>query len=127
MGTELTKNMQDAIPILADPDNASKTWVEKAKLIGVSTTALYLWRQEPEFLDALTKECDKQLKMYRPQIDKGLIEAASTGSTADRKLYYQLTGTLQEADKPKSPTNAIQINIQGYGESRQESGNKVQI
>ena len=84
------------------PKGEKKTYAEIASEIGIDTSTLYHWRQNPDFVRYLATVSDTKLDSARAAADAQLmrlVEGTSNNGNASIKaleLYYKLIGKLTE-------------------------------
>ncbi len=96
--TEWSDKQLKAIGLLADIDK-SKNFDDIAKTVDVSRMTLYVWRQEPGFIEAVKKIRDKNTKWKVTPVINKLFAMALDGDIQAIKMALQLTGEVANGDK----------------------------
>jgi len=94
--TKWTSRQVKYMQILADPDD-HRIDEEIAKSLGVARKTLYLWRQNPKFLDASYDILLKEVGGKLNEIFSGLIRKAKSGDPQATRLILE---TLQKLKQP---------------------------
>lgn len=103
---KLTPNQLRAAELILEkeyaPKGEKKNYSEIAAELGIDTSTLYLWRQNPDFVKYLAAVSDTKLDSARAVADAQLmrlVNGTSNNGMASIKaleLYYKLIGKLTE-------------------------------
>lgn len=103
---KLTPGQLRACELLLEKEYAPKgekaTYAEIAEQIGIDTSTLYHWRQNPDFVQYLAAVSDTRLDSARAAADAQLMRLVSgtsnngNASIKALELYYRLIGKLVE-------------------------------
>jgi len=78
-----------------------KTQKEFAKTIDIANETLSRWKRDPKVVEIARNFNVYNLKRNLTEVFKITAERAITGNSADRRLYFELTGELDKSKKDK--------------------------
>ena len=104
----LSEKQRKAVMMLADfTHDYTKRYI--ANQCGVTTMALWFWRNDPLFISELDKEITRRKTVFRPEAYKHLFRRIRRGQWSAIKDYFKMTGDLKHQitvenieDMPKS-------------------------
>jgi len=85
-----------AVDVIIDLQLTS-TWEEIRAECGVSRATLSRWRKQPEFRNEITKRSRLLVREHLPTAYQALILKVAKGDIPALKLFFELTGEMQEA------------------------------
>lgn len=107
---ELPVRKEIVLDVLSNPDNSNMSLTAIAESLGISVSTLYRYRQDPQFQSELIARRKAYRSLHGGEVDNALMKAVRSGEVSAMKLFYQLSGELDEEAKGDA-VQAIQINI----------------
>ncbi len=92
----LTPEQSLAVDVIVDCQ-LTHTWEEIRAECGVSRATLSRWRKQPEFRNEVTKRSRLLVREHLPTAYQALILKVAKGDIPALKLFFELTGEIQEA------------------------------
>lgn len=92
----LTPEQSLAVDVIVDCQ-LTHTWEEIRAECGVSRATLSRWRKQPEFRNEVTKRSRLLVREHLPTAYQALILKVAKGDIPALKLFFELTGEMQEA------------------------------
>lgn len=78
-------------------EQLTSSWEEIRAKVGVSRVTFYRWRRQPEFKNEVTKRSRLLVREHLPTAYQALILKVAKGDIPALKLFFELTGEMQEA------------------------------
>lgn len=92
----LTPEQILAVDLIVE-EQLTSTWEEIRAECGVSRATLSRWRKQPEFRNEVTKRSRLLVREHLPTAYQALILKVAKGDIPALKLFFELTGEMQEA------------------------------
>lgn len=83
-----------AIEILSKPGRGGLTYDQVAEYVGVDPKTLYRWRQDPAFVEVVTRKAVMTLHEDLPEVFAANLAKAKRGEVKSVELLYKLIGLL---------------------------------
>lgn len=83
-----------AIEILSQPKRGGLTYDEVAAAVGCDAKTLFRWRQDPLFVEAITRKAIMTLHSDLPEVFGATLTRAKNGEVRSVELLYKLLGLL---------------------------------
>lgn len=111
MSSSLSDKQLQAIEKLSARESIGKSTPQLAQLCGISAPALRTWMKDPEFKKALDASYRVTLSNSSGQIDLTLLDLCLQGDLKAMRLYYEITGRIQQARDNQTQLNAFKFEI----------------
>lgn len=106
-----------AIELMSLPKRGGLTYKEIAENCGVDEKTLWRWRQDPKFVEAVTKRAIMRLHEDLPEVFQANLKEAKKGHVRSVDLLYKLLGLL---------TDKSEVEIKDTAKDNDEVRNKIE-
>jgi len=83
-----------AIEILSQPKRGGLLYSQVADAVGVDEKTLFRWRQNPEFVEAITRKAIMNLHADLPEVFSATLNRAKAGEVRSVDLLLKLVGLM---------------------------------